>query len=101
VRVGIDATCWANQRGYGRFTREVVTAMAEQAPDVRFVCFLDAKSAASFELRAENVTTIVVPLSAAPSDAAAAHSNRSLTDILRMTRAVSRESLDVFFSPSV
>jgi glycosyltransferase involved in cell wall biosynthesis len=101
VRVGIDATCWANQRGYGRFTREVVTAMVREAPDVRFVCFLDNKSAASFELRTDNVTTIVVPLSAAPSDAAAASGNRSVTDILRMTRAVSKESLDVFFSPSI
>ena len=101
MRVGIDATCWANQRGYGRFTREVVTAMARHAPDIRFVCFLDSKSAASFELRADNVTTIVVPLSAAPSEAAAANGNRSITDILRMTRAVSKESLDVFFSPSI
>ena len=101
MRVGVDATCWANQRGYGRFTREVVTAMARQAPDVQFVCFLDAKSAASFELRAYNVTAIVVPLSAPPSEAAAANGNRSVTDILRMTRAVSKETLDVFFSPSI
>jgi glycosyltransferase involved in cell wall biosynthesis len=101
VRVGIDATCWANQRGYGRFTREVVTAMVRQAPDVRFVCFLDAKSATSFELRANNVTRIIVSLGEAPSDAAAANSNRSVTDILRMTRAVSKESLDVFFFPSI
>ena len=75
--------------------------MARQAPDIRFVCFLDSKSAASFELRADNVTTIVVSLSAAPSDAAAANSNRSVTDVLRMTRAVSKESLDAFFSPTI
>ena len=26
LRIGIDATCWANGRGYGRFTRELVRA---------------------------------------------------------------------------
>lgn len=27
MRVGIDATCWANRRGYGRFARELLTAL--------------------------------------------------------------------------
>ena len=101
MRVGIDATCWANGRGYGRFTREIVTAMARCAPDVQLVCFLDPKSAACFELRANNVTQVLVGTSAAPSDAASSTGNRSLTDMLRMTRAVAGERLDAFFSPSV
>jgi glycosyltransferase involved in cell wall biosynthesis len=101
VRLGIDATCWANNRGYGRFTREIVTAMARRAPDVQFICFLDPKSADCFELRGPNVTRIVVPVSEAPSEAASASGSRSIADMLRMTRAVARERLDVFFSPSV
>ena len=101
MRVGIDATCWANGRGYGRFTREIVTAMAHSAPDVQFTCFLDPKSAACFDLRAPNVEQVVVTTSVAPSEAASATGNRSLRDMLRMSRAVARERLDVFFSPSV
>ncbi len=101
MRVGIDATCWANKRGYGRFAREVVAAMAHRAPHTRFVCFLDPKSASSFYLPLDNVKQVVVQLSAAPSEAAAAAGSRSIADMLRMTRAVSRERLDVFFSPSV
>lgn len=101
MRLGVDATCWANGRGYGRFTREIVTAMARCAPDVQFVCFLDPKSALGFELHAPNVSQVVVNTTAAASDAASASGNRSLSDMLRMSRAVSGERLDVFFSPSV
>ena len=101
MRVGIDATCWANGRGYGRFTREIVTAMARRAPDVHFTCFLDPKSVACFELRAPNVSQVLVKTAVAPSEAASADGNRSLGDMLRMSRAVAREPLDVFFSPSV
>ena len=39
MRIGIDATCWANGRGYGRFTRELLPAMAAHAPSDNFVCF--------------------------------------------------------------
>ena len=50
MRIGIDATCWANERGYGRFTREMVSAMVALAPAHEFVCLLDARAAARFAL---------------------------------------------------
>lgn len=101
MRIGIDATCWANERGYGRFTREIVTAMAGLAPENEFICFLDRISADLFELSSPNVRPIVVDLREAPVVAASAAGRRRLGDILRMTRAVAREPLDVFLSPSV
>ncbi len=101
MRVGIDATCWANERGYGRFTRHIVTAMVALAPDTEFVCFLDDESAARFDLAAANVRRVTVHLSASASRAASATGNRSLRDMLRMSRSVNREKLDCFFSPSV
>jgi hypothetical protein len=52
MRIGVDATSWANARGYGRFTREIVGAMAALAPRDEFVCFLDPLSAGSFGLDA-------------------------------------------------
>ena len=27
MNIGIDATCWWNNRGFGRFTRELLTAL--------------------------------------------------------------------------
>ncbi len=99
--VGVDATCWANERGYGRFTRELLTAMAAQAPDWRFRCFVDARAHARFDLDAPNVECVEVYQSASPTAAAAADGNRSPLDMLRLTRAVAAHPSDVFFSPSV
>lgn len=99
--VGVDATCWANIRGYGRFTREICTAMVELAKGDEFVFFADEAAARVFELRASNVRLVTVAQSVAPTEAASADSSRSVVDMLRLTRAVMRSSIDVFFSPSV
>jgi glycosyltransferase involved in cell wall biosynthesis len=101
MRIGIDATCWANSRGYGRFTRELVEAMVTSAADHEFVCFLDELSAAGFRLHSPNVTPVVVDQTKAPTQAAATGSRRSVRDMFRLTTAVRREGLDVFLSPSV
>ena len=102
MHIGVDATSWANARGYGRFTREIVAAMVALAPGDEFVCFLDPLSDACFELDSPNVRKVVVAtVREAPVRAASASSNRTIIDMLRMTGAVRRERLDVFFSPTV
>lgn len=101
MRIGVDATCWANARGYGRFTRELLAAMVALAPGDEFVFFLDARADAVFELRAPNVTREVVAQKVSPTEAAGADGSRSPWDMLRLTRAVWRSRTDVFFSPSV
>jgi glycosyltransferase involved in cell wall biosynthesis len=101
VRIGIDATCWANERGYGRFTRELVSAMPALEPADEFVCFLDRRAAATFTLTAPNVSPVVVHQHVAPTVAASSGTSRSPVDMLRLTAAVRREKLDAFFSPSV
>ena len=101
LSIGIDATCWANARGYGRFTRELCAALVAEAPAHRFVFFADARAAQRFELRGANVRLVTVEQGRSPTEAAAADGNRSPLDMLRLTRAVRRERLDVFFSPSV
>jgi len=102
MRIGVDATSWANARGYGRFTREIVGAMAALAPRDEFVCFLDPLSAGSFGLDTPNVSKVVVAnVREAAVRAAAASRNRTVADMLRMTRAVREGRLDVFFSPTV
>ena len=101
LAIGVDATCWANARGYGRFTRELCAAMVELAPQERFVFFADERAKALFELAGDNVRLVTVKQGTSPTEAAAADGNRSVVDMLRLTRAVMREKLDVFFSPSV
>ena len=33
MRIGIDGGCWLNRRGYGRYTRGVLSALARQDGD--------------------------------------------------------------------
>jgi glycosyltransferase involved in cell wall biosynthesis len=101
MRIGVDLTCLANDRGYGRFTRELIPAMMALAPDDMFVCFADDMAAERFTPSHDNVELIRVPQSKAPAVAAAASGYRSPMDMWRLTRSVSRTRIDVFFSPSV
>ena len=101
MRIGVDASCWANGRGYGRFTQELLRAMAALAPHDTFVCFVDQAAERRWDLNAPNVTLVRVAQSVAPTDAASADGSRGPADILRFSLAVGREPLDVFFSPSV
>src|SRR6476619_3906307 len=101
MRIGVDATCWANARGYGRFARELLRSMVVEGASHEFVCFVDDRAARCFDLTGKGVRMVVVPQSASPTTAASAAGSRSVGDMWRMTRAVARERLDVFFSPSV
>jgi alpha-1,3-rhamnosyl/mannosyltransferase len=101
MRIGVDATCWANARGYGRFARELLRAMVVEGASHEFVCFVDDRAARCFDLSGAGVRMVVVHQTASPTTAASAAGSRSVADMWRMTRAVAREELDVFFSPSV
>jgi glycosyltransferase involved in cell wall biosynthesis len=101
LQIGVDGTCWSNERGYGRFAREIVQAMAIDAPTDRFICFVDAASAGRLPSYHTNVREVFVGTSENASRAASSSGYRSPRDMLAMTRAVTHEPLDVFFSPSV
>jgi alpha-1,3-rhamnosyl/mannosyltransferase len=75
--------------------------MPALAPADEFVCLVDPLAAERFDRVADNVQLRVVDQTAAPTQAASADGARSVTDMLRFTRAVASERLDVFFSPSV
>ncbi|MFT7619749.1 MAG: glycosyltransferase involved in cell wall biosynthesis [Planctomycetota bacterium] len=101
LKIGIDATCWANGRGYGRYTRELVTALVSDDSPHQFYLFIEAENAGLLDHLAERVTVVAVPLSEAPSEAAAAESSRSPVDMIRLRRAVAKEKVDVLFFPTV
>jgi glycosyltransferase involved in cell wall biosynthesis len=101
MRIGVDASCWANGRGYGRYTRELLSAMVPLAPDDEFVFFVDPLADRRLDLVAPNARRVRVAQAVAPTEAAAASGSRSPLDMLRLTWAVWREPVDLFFSPSV
>jgi len=100
MRVGIDATCWSNQRGYGRFTRGLLQALLELETNYQFILFVDIQTYQQSQFPA-NVDCIVVETSQSPTKAASASGRRSSRDLWAMTQAVARCQLDVLFFPSV
>ena len=77
LRIGIDATCWANPRGYGRFTRELCSALVALAPEERFTFFADRRAADAFRLAGANLRLVTVEQRTSPTEAAAADGSRS------------------------
>jgi glycosyltransferase involved in cell wall biosynthesis len=100
MRIGIDGCCWSNRRGFGRFTRELVTQMIRDRADHEFTLVVDKRTAEECTLpggcRLEVVATREQPTRAASAEAA-----RRLTDVWRLSWAASAGGCDVFFFPAV
>ncbi|MGI8807267.1 MAG: glycosyltransferase family 4 protein [Acidimicrobiales bacterium] len=101
MRIGIDGSCWPNRRGFGRFTRSLVTEMARRRPEHRYMLLIDAPSAATVDAEAApGLDVVPVAVSRPPAEAASSAGRRTVLDILRMTRAARHTSCDAFFFPS-
>jgi glycosyltransferase involved in cell wall biosynthesis len=99
VYIGIDATCWWNNRGFGRFTRGVLTALFELDSDHHFYLFVD--QSLDELTRFANVTVIQAASSRPTTEAAIADSSRSPFDMYRLYRAVAQSPIDIMFFPAV
>ncbi len=99
MRIGIDGGCLANRRGFGRFAREVLGALAGANSPHELVLLLDRPSLDLVEVPG-NVDVIPVEVRQAPSQAASAAGRRRLGDLLQMGRAASRAKLDLLYFPS-
>src|SRR5215510_10676643 len=99
MRIAVDGTPWFNERGYGRFTRELLAAMARAAAEHELVLLVDARDASSLRLESANARVRGVELESRPTEAASAKGRRSLGDMLAMRRAAGEEKPDVLFYP--
>src|SRR5947209_4671496 len=99
MRIGIDGGCLANRRGFGRFARQVVKALAEAESPHRFVAFVDRPSLEEVRVP-DRFETVAVGVREAPSRAASAEGRRRVGDLLAMGRAVARAGLDLMFFPA-
>jgi glycosyltransferase involved in cell wall biosynthesis len=99
MRIGIDGSCLANRRGFGRFARQMLAALAEAPSRHEFVVFVDRPSSPGVHVpgRFERVE---VELGEAPSRAASASGRRRIGDMLAMGRAVARTGLDLIYFPA-
>ena len=99
MRIGIDATCWHNRRGYGRHARALLRTLVRLDTANRYTLFLDSAEAAEptppqCEVRTlkSSVPTVV---------AASANGHRSLSDMWRMSRALSGSEFDAVLFPTI
>ena len=100
LRIGIDGGCWLNRRGYGRYTRSLLSALARREDDDQYFIFVDRETAKAADLPGR-FYKVIVPIVQPPSRAASATGRRTVGDLCRMGWAVARYPLDVFFFPSV
>ncbi|NND66168.1 MAG: glycosyltransferase family 4 protein, partial [Halioglobus sp.] len=100
MNIGIDATCWWNNRGFGRFTRELLTALFNLPAEHTYYLIVDQPLPDSVNVL-PNVRVIAARSSRPTTEAAVADSNRSPLDMLRLYRAVAAESLDIMYFPAV
>lgn len=99
MKIGIDATCWWNNRGFGRFTRELLTALFELDSEHQYILFTDQPIEDLSRFPA--VRVVEVASSRPTTEAAVADSSRSPFDMFRLYRRVSQTQLDVMFFPAV
>ena len=100
MRIGVDGGCWTNRRGYGRYLRELVRALARLDAGHEYVIFLDSGSDRG-EAWPEPFEPRFVSTRVATAEGARSDGRRSIPDLLRMSLAAARERFDVFFFPSV
>jgi len=98
LHVCIDATSWANDRGFGRFTREIVTALLERDEGFRYTLLFD-------QLPDEPLPPGAHILSARTdlglNQSAVGSSARSPAYFLKMARLARSVPYDVFFFPTL
>ena len=98
LHVGIEATTWPNPRGFGRFTRELVAALAARDSDFRYTLVFDRMG--DFDLPA-GVDVVCANTSKGLNDSAVGQDSRSLPYLWKMSRLVRRSNFDLFFFPAV
>ena len=100
MRIAIDGSCWSNRRGFGRFTRELVTAMVGGHVEHAFTLVVDRQTAADWR-PPEGCDVIVVKTRQQPTRAASAEGARSPLDLIRMGWALSQGAFDAVLFPAV
>jgi glycosyltransferase involved in cell wall biosynthesis len=99
MNIGIDATCWWNNRGFGRFTRELLTALFELDSEHTFYLIVDQPP--DDAMKFENVEVSYVASPRPTTVAAIADNNRAPMDMFRLYRAVANCPVDIMFFPAV
>lgn len=98
LHVGIDATCWTNDRGFGRFTRELVRALARRRSPNRYTLVFDERPETPVP---EGVEILVAGAGRTLRAQSAGKAARRPDYLFRLGAEASRAKFDLFFFPAV
>lgn len=103
MRIAVDASCWSNRRGFGRYTRELlaelVPLLAQRGHTPLLV--VDRQTAPEVRAALPDFEVAEAATRAQPTRAAAADGARSPADLWRMSRTLAKAQCDVVFFPAV
>jgi glycosyltransferase involved in cell wall biosynthesis len=99
MHIGVDATCWGNNRGYGRHARSLLRALVQLDHESRYTFFMDSLNES--EPAPPGVEVRLVRAARPTAQAASSNGRRSGMDMWRMSRALSTTSAQVLLFPSV
>ena len=91
--VGVDATSWSNDRGFGRFTREILSALAARRSGFRYTLLFDRLPDATLP---SGVAVLDAGTQRTPQRVGGGKSSRSLGYLWSMGRLARKEAFDVF-----
>lgn len=100
IRIGVDATTWNNDRGFGRFTRELLIALAARNGPFRYTLVFDEPPRPEWPVP-EGVEVMSLDAGKGLNAAAVGSSARSPSYLWTMGRQVRRGGFDLFFFPAV
>jgi alpha-1,3-rhamnosyl/mannosyltransferase len=98
IHVGVDATTWTNDRGFGRFTRELLTALAGRQTGFRYTLLFDQPPNARLP---DGLDVICASTSHSLNESAVGDTSRSISYLWRLGRIARQAGFDIFFFPAV
>jgi len=99
MRIGVDATCFQNKRGYGRQGRGLLIALVQLDRENKYTLFSDSKE--NLEVIPPQAEVRLVTTSAPTAVSASSSGHRSVYDMWRMSRAMSKKDFDLLLFPTV
>jgi glycosyltransferase involved in cell wall biosynthesis len=98
LHVGVDATSWRNDRGFGRFTRELVRALAARDTGFRYTLLFDQPPAEAMpvgvEVRSAGTRRTL-------TESAVGTTSRSVGYLWKIGQEARRAKFDLFFFPAL
>lgn len=99
MRIGVDATCWLNLRGYGGHARALLSTLVRLDAENHYTFFMDStERSETWPLEAQ---IQLVHTSVPTALAASFTGRRSVLDMWRMSHAMSDPAFDLLLFPTV